>query len=604
MRRRQLLKGALALSILPAIYALPARAGSDAFRRVRPGDPRWPAPAEWDALRQHVEGHLLVPPPLLAECERAPDAAVCQATLRHLRNPYYLGDQPSGTQVSGWFGAWTPAASAYAVTCHSSSDVVAAVNFAREHRLRLVIKGGGHSYQGTSNAADSLLVFTRPMRRIALHERFVGTGCDGIVRPCPAVTVEAGAMWMDVYDAVTTQAGRYVQGGGCATVGVAGLVQSGGFGSFSKRYGTAAGGLLEAEVVTADGVLRTVNARTDPDLYWALKGGGGGSFGAVTKLTLRTHGLPAFFGSAECTIKAATDGAFRRLVDRFVDFYAESLCNPHWGESVSIRGDNSLKVGMVSQGLSSAEAMQVWQPFFDWLADDPQEFVLSEDKSIGSRPAREWWDAQGRRQRGSTSVTFDDRPDASPTHAWWSGDQEQVGAFLHGYDSLWLPASLLKRPQRARLADALVAASRHADVGLHFNKGLAGAPAEAIAAARDTAMNASALSSFALAIVATGEAPRYPGLPGLAPTDALARRNAQAVEQATEELRAVAPAAGSYVSESNFFNRTWQRAFWGSHYARLLAVKKRYDPEGLFFVHHGVGSEDWSADGFARDGKA
>lgn len=405
---------------------------------------------------------------------------------------------------------------------------------------------------------------------------------------------------MDVYDAVSTQAGRYVQGGGCATVGVAGLIQSGGFGSFSKRYGTAAGGLLEAEVVTGDGVLRTVNRCSDPDLFWALKGGGGGSLGVLTKLTLRTHVLPGFFGSVECTIKSATDAAFRRLVERFVGFYAESLCNPHWGESVLIRGNNSLAISMVCQDLNTAEATQVWHPFFDWLSDYPQEHVLSEEQSIASWPARDWWDAQARRQRGSTSMTFDDRPDAAPTHVWWAGDQEQVGAFLHGYDSLWLPAALLTRPERARLAGALVAASRHADVGLHFNKGLAGAPAEAIAAARDTATNPSVLRAFALAIVATGEGPRYPGLPGLAPTDASARRNALAVEKATEELRAIAPSAGSYVSESNFFNRAWQRAFWGSHYARLLAVKQRYDPEGLFFVHHGVGSEDWSDDGFVR----
>jgi FAD/FMN-containing dehydrogenase len=62
----------------------------------------------------------------------------------------------------------------------------------------------------------------------------------------------------------------------------------------------------------------------------------------------------------------------------------------------------------------------------------------------------------------------------------------------------------------------------------------------------------------------------------------------------------VVPDAGSYVSESNFFERGWQRSFWGSNYPRLRAVKTKYDPEGLFFVHHGVGSEGWSADGFTR----
>jgi len=60
------------------------------------------------------------------------------------------------------------------------------------------------------------------------------------------------------------------------------------------------------------------------------------------------------------------------------------------------------------------------------------------------------------------------------------------------------------------------------------------------------------------------------------------------------------PVAASYVSESNFFEKDWQRSYWGANYERLLAVKRRYDPDGLFFVHHGVGSEDWSTDGFEK----
>src|SRR5215831_14761501 len=123
----------------------------------------------------------------------------------------------------------------------------------------------------------------------------------------------AGAIWMDVYDAVTTRAGRYVQGGGCTTVGVAGLVQGGGFGAFSKGFGTAAANLLEAEVVTADGAVRIANAARNPDLFWALKGGGGGTFGVVTRLTLRTHALPAYVGAVRTMITAASDAAYATL---------------------------------------------------------------------------------------------------------------------------------------------------------------------------------------------------------------------------------------------------------------------------------------------------
>ena len=67
-----------------------------------------------------------------------------------------------------------------------------------------------------------------------------------------------------------------------------------------------------------------------------------------------------------------------------------------------------------------------------------------------------------------------------------------------------------------------------------------------------------------------------------------------------QQLRALAPADGAYVSESDFFQRDWQHSYWGANYPRLAAVKKKYDPSGLFFVHNGVGSDEWSPDGFTR----
>jgi FAD/FMN-containing dehydrogenase len=169
---------------------------------------------------------------------------------------------------------------------------------------------------------------------------------------CAAVSVGVGAIWMNVYDAVTVKAGRYVQGGGCTTVGVAGLIQGGGFGSFSKRYGLATSGLLEAEVVTADGTARVANACMNPDLFWALKGGGGGSFGVVTRLTLKTCELPEFFGAVSAMIKATSDAAYRRLIGYIIAYYAEHLFNPRWGEQIVFRRDNVLAIQMVFQGLS------------------------------------------------------------------------------------------------------------------------------------------------------------------------------------------------------------------------------------------------------------
>jgi FAD/FMN-containing dehydrogenase len=195
-------------------------------------------------------------------------------------------------------------------------------------------------------------------------------------------------------------------------------------------------------------------------------------------------------------------------------------------------------------------------------------------------------------------MILDARKGVLPGHAWWRGDQDQVGAYLHGYDSLWLPARLLQEDRQKQLADALFAASRHKELELHINKGLAGAPAEARAATENTATNPAVLEAFALVIIADGEGPAYPGLVRPQMDMASAHADSLAIDRAAAELRKIAPASGSYVSESNYFNRSWQADYWGSNYPRLRAIKAQYDPEGLFFVHHGVGSEDWSADGF------
>ena len=604
MKRRNFLKGLASLPLLSAAgrsvraFAAMLPGAASGFRRVRPSDPDWPSAERWEKLKQQVGGQLRPVEFPLAACQTSFDSTACQAVVKNIRNPYYVGDQPGLTQTLGWVNAWVSKPSAYVVAARNAEDVAAAVNFAREHRLRLVVKGGGHSYQGTSNAADSLLIWTRHMDEITMHSDFVPQGCKAA--PQSAVTLGAGAIWMHAYDAVTTKAGQYVQGGGCTTVGVAGLVQSGGFGSFSKHYGTAATSLLEAEVVTADGKVRTANACTNPDLFWALKGGGGGSFGAVTKITLRVHDLPAMAGGAIFHVKAASDAAFRRLIRQFVRFYGEQLFNDHWGEQARFGADNSLDILMVCQGLDTEQTKKVWKPFLDWVAQSPADYSFEAPPILGSIPTRYWWDPAWRQEHHQPVFKSDNRPDAPAVNVWWTGDGGQVSWTIYAYESQWLPASLLKQDSQERLTDALFSGTRHWEVELHFNKGLAGAPADTIAAARETATNPAVLDAFALAIIGSGAGPSYPGIKGHEPDVEAARHDAAAVEKAMDELRKVAPVRAAYVSESNFFEKDWQHSFWGPNHERLQEVKAKYDPEGLFFVHHGVGSEDWSDDGFTR----
>jgi FAD/FMN-containing dehydrogenase len=356
---------------------------------------------------------------------------------------------------------------------------------------------------------------------------------------------------------------------------------------------------LEAELVTADGTVRTVNACSDPELFWALKGGGGGSFGVVTRLTLKTHELPAFFGIVHVAVSAKSDGAYRQLVERLVDLYADRLFNPHWGEQMVFRPNNTVEITMVFQGIDQRQADETWRPLFDWVTASKQAYQVTSPPMVVGVPARALWNPAVLKQVPGLVVT-DDRADAPEGNIFWAGDAGQVGQVLYGYQSTWLPESLLHADRRAQFIDALFAASRHSSTALHFNKGLAGAPDEAVAAARETATNPAVGEAFALAIIAANAPPAYPGIAGHEPDKAAAQARAEATDRAMRELRKLIPHPGSYVSETNFHEKEWQRAFWGPNYPRLQAAKAKYDPDGLFFVHHGVGSEKWSSDGFTR----
>jgi len=513
MRRRRFLAAGLSLAGATVLHVPPARTAA-ALTRVRPGMPGWPTEAEWEGLKEAVDGRWS--PVALPDFK---DPAV----RKLLSDPFYIGDQPGLTQNSGWLDAWRSSPSAYVVAAETAADVAAAIRFARAHNLRLVVKGGSHSFLGTSNAPDSLLVWTRRMNAVTVHDGFTPQGSEAA--PVPAVSAGAGCIWLHLYQAVIGGAGRYVQGGGCTTVGVPGLVQGGGFGSYSKAYGTAAASLLEAEIVTADGETRIVNKAREPDLFWALKGGGGGTFGVVTRVTLATHELPRTFGALRADLRARSDEAYRRLLARFIDFYATSLWNPHWGERATARPDNLLQIQMVFQDLTQDEARAVWQPLIDFLGANSGDYEGLDTLFVGALPARYLWDAELRRYSAPSSVVFDSRPGAAPTDFWWTGDAALVGAFWYAFTSAWLPATLLKRQNQAPLVDALFAASRHCGIELAFNKGLAGAPAAAIEATRNTAMNPGVLDAFALAIIADFGAPVFPGFPAPDQATADARRS-------------------------------------------------------------------------------
>ncbi|HVU30295.1 MAG TPA: FAD-binding oxidoreductase [Sphingomicrobium sp.] len=538
-----------------------------------------------DELRRRVGSRLIaVNSPLVAARSGGADA---DALFKALKNPYYLGDEPSLTQTLGWIDAWTSQPSAMAVAAENAADVAAAVDVARKYRLRLVVKGGGHSYFGNSNAADSLLVWTRRMQDVELHDGFVASGAPAQTAGQPAVSIGAGAIWGRVYNAVAVKGGRYVQGGGCLTVGVAGFVQGGGFGHLSKQFGTGAGNLIEAEVVTADGRVRTVNRFRDPDLFFALRGGGGGTFGIVTRLTLRTHPLPSTIGAILLSIQARNDRAWRELLERTMEFYASALFNPNWGEQIGFSPGRRLSVTMVCRDLDKSQIEALWNPLLGWVRERPGDYRFEGEPAIFAVPGRSFWDPSF--LRSVPGLVLQDKREGAPSdNIFWATNLGETAQVLHAYQSAWIPATLLGKSRRTDLVDALILASSEWSVTLHTNKGLAGGSREALASTAETSTSPELLDAFALLICSAEGPPAWPGIKGHEPDLADGRRQARAVERAMRPIRALVPKAGAYMSEADYFQKDWQRAYWGEHYQRLQQIKRKYDPDNLFRGHQTV----------------
>jgi FAD/FMN-containing dehydrogenase len=163
------------------------------------------------------------------------------------------------------------------VQVENTADVAAAVRWADRFDVRVVARSGGHSYAGYSSTGDGLVLDLSKLRGVR-----VARG---------RATVGPAAQLIDVQRALTRR-GVSVPSGSCPSVGIAGLTLGGGHGLAGRRFGLTSDNLLAARIVTADGRVRQVDADANEDLFWACRGGGGGNFGIVTALTLKTHRAP------------------------------------------------------------------------------------------------------------------------------------------------------------------------------------------------------------------------------------------------------------------------------------------------------------------------
>jgi FAD/FMN-containing dehydrogenase len=191
------------------------------------------------------------------------------------------------------------------VRCQTAADVATAVHFGRAEGLDITVRGGGHNVAGRAVADDALMIDLTEMKGIRV---------DPDAR---TVAAEGGVIWREL-NAATGAHGLAVTGGAISTTGIAGLTLGGGLGWLMAKYGLAADNLVAVELVKADGTVAEVTQASDPDLFWALRGGGG-NFGVATTLTYRLH-----------PVRMVTGGLIAHPIEAAADllrFYREAVAD-------------------------------------------------------------------------------------------------------------------------------------------------------------------------------------------------------------------------------------------------------------------------------------
>jgi FAD/FMN-containing dehydrogenase len=203
------------------------------------------------------------------------DESVIEEFRGHLRGPLLTADDPDYDEARAVRNGLIDRRPALIVRCSGTADVVACVNFAREHGLLLSVRGGAHNVAGNAVNDGGLVIDLSEMQ---------GVHVDPAARTARA---QGGATWGDV-DHETQLFGLAVPGGVVSSTGIGGLTIHGGYGHLRRKYGLSLDSLVSVEIVTADGQVRTASATENGELFWAVRGAGS-NFGAITSFEFRLH---------------------------------------------------------------------------------------------------------------------------------------------------------------------------------------------------------------------------------------------------------------------------------------------------------------------------
>ncbi|KAI1170396.1 FAD binding domain protein [Nemania sp. FL0916] len=521
-------------AIIAAVAWRVLTVSSDNQCRCFPGDECWPSRADWAALNQSVYGALVATVPIGSPCHDtfpgvSYDAEKCGEIQANWPRPE-LHEKTTHSVMASIFanmscdpftardapceiGSYVQ----YAVNASGAADYIKTITFAKEHNIRLVIRNTGHDYMGKSTGAGALALWTHYIKGTRIFDYNSSLGYSG-----KAIKIGAGVVAGEAQRAVTAE-GYVVVEGDCETVGIAGgYTQGGGTSPLASKFGLASDQVLEWEVVTADGTLRTATPTRNQDLYWALSGGGGGTYGAVLSMTVKLHkNMPT----------SAVTLSFTEVSDAFWDILRIFLMN---------------LPAVVDAGAT-----------LYWMVVPGNTFVMSQTYFPNGTAA------EFRQLLRPTLLALDERK------IEYVFNQMDFPTFEDSYNTLNPTMNITAANIGGRIIPRSLVATEESALDL-------------IGAIRSMTDN---LAVFAGITMNVSKPPTFPNAAHPAWPQGVVN------DILSPPLDKLVPGRAAYLNEANFRQADWQRSFYGDNYAKLLTIKRKYDPHNVFWGSTAVGGE-------------
>ncbi|KAJ5716008.1 FAD binding domain protein [Penicillium malachiteum] len=529
---------------------------ADSSCRCYPGESCWPSAQQWNAFNETIGGKLIPTVPLGSVCHydsftpyNAQECAQLTSVWDYPITHYTTTSSP----MAAWFQNFTcdpylaPSDSCtlgpfqpYAVNVTNAQDVQETLHFTQKHNIRLVIRNTGHDYYGKSTAPGAVALWTHNMKQTEYLD-YNSSAYAG-----PALRIGAGIQGFEAMEAANSY-GKAIVTGNCASVGIAGgYSQGGGHGPLASWYGLGVDQVLEWEVVTVSGDVLTVSPTQTPDLFWALTGGGGGTYAIVLSLTVKLH--------PEVSTAAAS-----------LTFEAPDKKEIFW-EAVKTFVTDIMP-------LTDVGAVAIWE-VAEYL------FELSPITLPG-----------GTRQKLQKQL----EPTLSllkKNNISYSYTIKQFSTYYASYEEMNPGVNITEYQIGGRLIPRSVLESNPASF-ISTLQSISQEGGVISGVSLNVSQNQAAVTSVnpawrnAAISVVLGTAFNY--------TSRTADLNNQKLitDKLVPQLEALSPGGGAYLNEADFNQPDWQYVFYGKNYARLETIKSKYDPDGVLYGLTSVGSDKW-----------